>query len=93
MFQNDAIHRNLKVILQYLDIPVDSNKRYFLKFSTDGARLTNHYTGVQGTIRLLDVDDDGKVIVPSRLPGRFHREVCVFYFIGKFKRSIHRFLA
>ena len=57
-------------------------KRYFLKFSTDGAKLTNSYFGVQGTIRILDIDPDGKVIVPSRLPERFHREICVFYFLG-----------
>ena len=72
------------MILNYLDIPVDSNKVYYLKFSTDGAKLTNYYSGVQGTIRLLDVDDDMRVHVPSRLPPRFHRELCVFYFLGMY---------
>ena len=70
------------MILNYLDIPVDGNKIYYIKFSTDGAKLTNYYAGVQGTIRILDVDDDLRVRVPTALPGRFHRELCVFYFLG-----------
>ena len=65
-----------------MDIPVDANRRYYIKFSTDGAKLTKHFTGVQGTIWVMDVDDDLRVQFPTRLPGRFHREICVFYFLG-----------
>ena len=83
VLQNDCITRNIRVILNYLDPPVDHNARYIIKFSTDGARLTNNETGVQGTFRLLDVDEDGKPVLPTRLPDRFHREICLFYFIGK----------
>ena len=72
----------MKVILHYLNLPVASNQVYFVKFSTDGAKLTNNFCGVQGTIRILDVDDDERVFLPSKLPGRFHREICLFYFLG-----------
>ena len=82
ILQNDAIRRNLKVILNYLALPQDGNKSYVIKFSTDGAKLTNTYCGVQGTIRILDVTTDKKIKVPSQLPARFHRELCVFYFLG-----------
>ena len=81
-FQNDCVHRNLKVLLNYLDPPKDDTLRYIIKFSTDGAKLTNNKTGVQGTIKLMDVDTDGHPTLPTRLPERFHREICVFYFIG-----------
>ena len=91
IFQDDAVRRNLRVILDYLDLPLDGMCQYILKFSTDGARLTNNDTGVQGTIRILDVDNDVRPITPSRLPPRFHREICVFYFIGKFYETHYSF--
>ena len=68
--------------MHYLDLPVDEMCQYIIKFSTDGAKLTNNDTGVQGTIRILDVDNDGKPLTPTRMPARFHREICIFYFIG-----------
>ena len=71
------------MLLNYLDPPTDDTQRYMLKFSTDGAKLTNNSTGVQGTIKLMDVDHEGRPSLPTRLPERFHREICVFYFIGK----------
>ena len=42
-------------------------------------------TGEQGCLRVLDVDGSKKILEDqSRLPHVFAKEICVFYFIGKY---------
>ena len=53
-----------------------------LKISSDGAVLTKKKHGVQGTIRVLEVDDQGRPILKSSLPARFNKEILLFYYIG-----------
>ena len=67
---------------------MDENHKYIIKFSTDGAKLTNNMTGVQGTIKICDVNNQFKPIQPTKLPERFHREICVYYFIGQYKDKL-----
>ena len=54
-----------------------------IKFSTDGAVLTRKRMGVQGTIKLIDLDPDGKPNLPSTLPDYMQKEICVYYYIGQ----------
>ena len=53
-----------------------------LKISSDGAVLTKKKHGVQGTIRVLQVDASGKPLQKSTLPLRFQKEILLFYYIG-----------
>ena len=57
-------------------------RKYILKFSTDGAQLNNNQTAVQATVKLIDVDEEGKPLTESALPEYLQREICVYYFIG-----------
>ena len=54
-----------------------------LKISTDGAILTKKKHGVQGTIRVLQVDDDGKPLLACTLPQRLQKEILLFYYVGR----------
>ena len=54
-----------------------------MKISTDGAILTNKKHGVQGCIKILEIDQDNKVVLKSSLPERFQKEIPLFYYIGK----------
>ena len=55
-----------------------------MKFSTDGAVLCNKKNGVQGTMKLIEVNSDGKAIPAqfSSLPEHLHKEICLYYYIG-----------
>ena len=53
-----------------------------LKISSDGAVLTKKKHGVTGTLRVLEVDEDGKPLLKSCLPKRFNKEILLFYYIG-----------
>ena len=59
-------------------------RKYILKFSTDGAVLCNKKNGVQGTMRLIEVNDDGKAVPSSfsSLPDHLQKEICLYYYIG-----------
>ena len=57
-------------------------KRYMLKISSDGAVLTKKKHGVQGTLRVLEVDENGRPLMKSNLPARFNKEILLFYYIG-----------
>ena len=54
-----------------------------IKFSTDGARLSNQKNAVQGCIKIIDVNEKGIPIIPSELPKHLRKEFCVFIFVGK----------
>ena len=41
-------------------------RKYFLKFATDGAVLTKTKNAVQGTMKLIPCDDNGKCGLPIR---------------------------
>ena len=60
-----------------------------MKFSTDGAILCNKKNGVQGTMKLIDVDLHGKALptYASNLPEYFNTEICLYYYIGKLSRK------
>ena len=53
-----------------------------LKISTDGAVLTKKKHGVQGTLRVLEVDDNDKPVLQSTFPERFKKEILLFYYVG-----------
>ena len=61
-------------------------RKYILKFSTDGAVLCNKKNGVQGTMKLIEVNSDGKAVPAafSTLPEHMHKEICLYYYIGIF---------
>ena len=59
-------------------------RRYILKFATDGAILTNTKNAVQGTIKVIPCDLNGKVAYDENLPAYLDKEIVVYYYIGKF---------
>ena len=60
-------------------------RRYIIKFSTDGAILSKTKSAVQGTMKLIAADENGKVQVDHDLPQYFDKEITLYYYIGKFK--------
>ena len=54
-----------------------------IKISSDGAVLTKKKHGVTGTLRVIEVDADGKPLLKSTLPKRLNKEILLFYYIGK----------
>ena len=62
---------------------VFAQRRYILKFATDGAVLSNTKTAVQGTIKLIPADVNGKVDASNDVPEYIQKEVKVYYYIGK----------
>ena len=59
-------------------------KRYMLKFSTDGSMLTNKRNAVQGAVRVFQVDDEWKPIQKGTLPKYLNQELPVYYYLGKY---------
>ena len=53
-----------------------------IKFATDGAVLNHSHSAVQATVKILDVDDEGKPLRESLLPKYLQKEICVYYYIG-----------
>ena len=53
-----------------------------MKFATDGAVLNHSRTAVQATVKIIDVDDEGKPLRESKLPRHLQKELCVCYYIG-----------
>ena len=58
-----------------------------IKFATDGAVLSNSTSNVQGTIKVIPVDDSFKPIPKGKLPAPFHEEIRIYYYIGKYELS------
>ena len=57
-------------------------RQYMVKFATDGAVLNHSRTAVQATVKIMDVDDQGKPLMESKLPKHLQKEICVCYYIG-----------
>ena len=57
-------------------------RRYIIKFATDGAVLTNTKNAVQGTIKIIPATVDGKVLIDHDLPTYLDKEFTVYYYIG-----------
>ena len=55
-----------------------------LKISTDGAVLTKKKHAVQGTLRIIQLDENNKPVRKSTLPERFNKEILLFYYIGNY---------
>ena len=53
-----------------------------MKFATDGAVLNNNKGAVQGTVKIIEADEEGKPLSESNLPTHLQKEICVYYFIG-----------
>ena len=53
-----------------------------IKIATDGAVLTNKKHAVQGSIKVLEVNADNKVIIKNSLPERVKGEIPLFYYVG-----------
>ena len=58
-------------------------RRYILKFATDGAILTNTKGAVQGSMKLIPADINGKVIATDLVPSYLDKEITLYYYIGK----------
>ena len=56
--------------------------RYILKFSTDGAILSNIKSAVQGSMKLIPADREGRVLLNSSIPTYLKKEITLYYFIG-----------
>ena len=63
-------------------------KKYLLKFSTDGAVLTKSAGAVQGTVRVFDVDDNWHPVRESKLPKEFQDEILIYYYVGMLKTNL-----
>ena len=59
-----------------------------MKFSTDGAVLSNKRNAVQGSIKLIDVDDDGRPLTNTNLPEYLQKEITMYYYLGTLKKSV-----
>ena len=59
-------------------------RKYIIKFCTDGAALCSKKNGVQGSMKFIQIDVNGKAIPASAstLPNYFNREICLYYYIG-----------
>ena len=53
-----------------------------MKYSTDGAVLSNKRNAVQGTIKIIDVDDDGRPLPETELPQYLQKEITMYYYLG-----------
>ena len=53
-----------------------------IKFCTDGAILNSTRNAVQATVKIIDVDIDGKPLRYTQLPQHLQKEICVYYFLG-----------
>ena len=57
-------------------------RKYILKFATDGAVLTNTKNAVQGVMKLIPSDENGKVIAVDDFPQYMDKEITLYYYIG-----------
>ena len=57
-------------------------KKYILKFATDDAVLTNTKGAVQGTMKLIPADVNGKVLATDLVPSYLEKEITLYYYIG-----------
>ena len=57
-------------------------RKYILKFATDGAILTKTKNAVQGTMKLIPCDDKGKVMLSHPVYSKLDKEITLYYFIG-----------
>ena len=57
-------------------------RRYILKFSPDGAILSNTKSAVQGSMKLIPADREGRVLLNSSIPTYPEKEITLYYFIG-----------
>ena len=58
-------------------------KRYILRFATDGAVLSNTKNAVQGAMKLIPANSDGKLLLNDQVPKCYDKEIILYYFIGK----------
>ena len=49
----------------------------------DGAVLTNTKNAVQGTMKLIPADSNGKVSYVETIPDYLDKEITLYYYIGK----------
>ena len=59
-----------------------------MKFATDGAILTNTKNVVQGTMKLIPADNDGRVLLLDNFPSFVDKEITLYYFIGNNKLHV-----
>ena len=53
-----------------------------MKFTTDGAVLSNTKNAVQGVMKLIPADESGKVLVLDSYPDYLGKEITLYYYIG-----------
>ena len=58
-------------------------RKYIIKFATDGAVLTNTKSAVQGTMKLIPTDENGKISNDTTLVPYMEKEITLYYYIGK----------
>ena len=57
--------------------------KYILKFATDGAILTKTKNAVQGIMKIIPCDSDGRPLVTHHDYDKLDKEITLYYFIGK----------
>ena len=72
--RNTAFH--MEVFTNY------SLRKYILKFATDGAVLTKTKNAVQGSMKLIPCDENGRVMVRHELYSFLDKEITLYYYIG-----------
>ena len=65
-----------------------TQRRYIIKFATDGAVLTKTKSAVQGTIKIIPATVHGQVVDYKLVPYQLHKEITLFYYIGKYKKYL-----
>ena len=58
-------------------------RKYIVKFATDGAVLTKTKNAVQGTMKLIPCDEHWKVSIESNAYKKLDKEITLYYYIGE----------
>ena len=72
--RNTALH--MEVFTNY------SQRKYILKFATDGAVLTKTKNAVQGSMKLIPCDENGRDMVRHEFYSFLDKEITLYYYIG-----------
>ena len=70
------------IFLQYCN--TSFQQKYIIKFATDGAVLTKTKNAVQGTMKVIPCDGNGKVLLDCNVYRELDKEITLYYFIGQY---------
>ena len=55
---------------------------YIVKFATDGAVLTKTKNAVQGTMKIIPCDENGRADLTNPSVNKLDNEITLYYYIG-----------